>query len=284
MHNVLWGVVCLDHYTATGEFLPGCGILHNAYHLQRLGSAPLLVTRLGDQDAETALHFLSANQIKALYDGMVVPGATARIDIAVRADGIAHISGFRPGVWSDYHVLPGEAAALSSGDHLHVVLTGPVIPEFMRLATSGALAAPLVSADLLALHDFDFASFSAILPYVDLIFVGWQGAVDAPELAALGQTAAAHDLLAIFTLGARGQWVVDQTRGQRMVAVESVPVTGSTNGCGDAFISYFLDEYWRSRDLGRALARGQAGGAAATHWRYALPDEAYARTAADTLP
>jgi sugar/nucleoside kinase (ribokinase family) len=60
-----------------------------------------------------------------------------------------------------------------------------------------------------------------------------------------------------------------------------VPVAGSTNGCGDAFISYFLAEYWRSYNLARALAQGKEGGALATRWRYALPDGAYGRASSD---
>ena len=66
MRNVLWGVVCQDHYTATGEILPGCGILHNAYHLRQLGADPLLVTRLGADDAALAEGFLARNQIAVL--------------------------------------------------------------------------------------------------------------------------------------------------------------------------------------------------------------------------
>lgn len=42
MSNVLWGVVCLDHYTGADELLPGCGILHNAYHFSNSAHRPCL--------------------------------------------------------------------------------------------------------------------------------------------------------------------------------------------------------------------------------------------------
>ena len=277
MHNVLWGVVCLDHYTATGEILPGCGILHNAYHLQQLGANPLLVTRLGADDAAPVQHFLAQQRIAVLVEGLTAPGACARIDVVVQPTGAARVTGFAPGVWADYRLTPAEEQKLAAADHLHVVLTGPVLKEFMRLSRQGSLDSALVSADFLALHDFDLVGFDDALRYVNIAFVGWQGVADAPELAALSRCAAARGVLTVFTLGERGLLVCAPGAGQRFVAVQAVPVTGSTNGCGDAFISCFLAEYWRSRDLTAAVEQGKAGGALATAWRYALPDEAYHR-------
>jgi sugar/nucleoside kinase (ribokinase family) len=275
VRNVLWGVVCLDHYTATGEVLPGCGILHNAYHLRQLGADPLLVTRLGAEDAAPVQHFLAQHCIAVLEAGLTAPGACARIDVVVQPTGAAQVTGFAPGVWTDYRLTPAEELELAAADHLHVVLTGPVLNEFTRLSSHGSLGSALVSADFLALHDFDLASFDDALRYVNIAFVGWQGAADAPALAALSRCVATRGVLAIFTLGERGLLLCEPGAGQRLVAVEAVPVTGSTNGCGDAFISYFLAEYWRSRDLPRAIAQGAHGGALATAWRYALPDGAY---------
>lgn len=66
MSNALWGVVCLDHYAAMNDLLPGCGILHNAYHLQQLGATPRHRTRLGADCAETTTHFLAAHQIDVM--------------------------------------------------------------------------------------------------------------------------------------------------------------------------------------------------------------------------
>lgn len=278
MSNVLWGVVCLDHYTSTDELLPGCGILHNVYHLQQLGAAPLLLTRLGSDDAEIVMHFLATHQIAAVTADLLAPGACARIEVAVAATGAARVFGFDPGVWSNYHLKPHEEQTLTTARHLHVVLTAPVIAEFTRLGAQGAFADTLVSADFLALYDFDTISFTETLRYVDVAFVGWQGAIDDPRLQTLAQAAAATRTLTLFTLGERGLLLCEPGVPPRLERVQAVPITGSTNGCGDAFISYFLAEYWRSRDLGLALEQGKHGGALATTWRYALPDEAY-RTA-----
>ncbi len=250
---MLWGVVCLDHYTATGEILPGCGILHNAYHLRQLGVATQLVTRLGAADAAPVQRFLARNQIAVLEEGLLAPGACARIDVVVQPNGVARVTGFNPGVWTDYRLAAAEEQKLAAADHLHIVLTGPVLAEFMRLGAQGSLARPLVSADFLALHDFDLARFDAALRYVDIAFVGWPGAVDSPELAALSDCARARKVLAVFTLGERGVLLVEPGHAPEYIPVAPVAVAGSTNGCGDAFISYFLAEYWRSRDLNAAI-------------------------------
>jgi sugar/nucleoside kinase (ribokinase family) len=275
--NVLWGVVCLDHYTASDELLPGCGILHNAYHLQQLGAAPHLLTRLGEADAETITHFFTAHQIAVVTDDLLAPGKCARIEIAVDATGAARVFDFTPGVWADYRLSVVEEQTLAAAQHLHVVLTAPVIAEFMRLGAQGSFAGALVSVDFLALRDFDEASFAASLRYVDLAFAGWQGAVDDPALRRLADAATAAGTVAIFTLGERGALLCEPGLSPRLEPVQALPVAGSTNGCGDAFISYFLAEYWRTRDLAQALEQGKFGGALATAWRYALPDEAYFR-------
>ena len=54
-----------------------------------------------------------------------------------------------------------------------------------------------------------------------------------------------------------------------------VEVAGTTLGCGDAFIAWFLDELWRSGSHDRAVAQGMIGGALATAWDRPLPDDAY---------
>ena len=59
--------------------------------------------------------------------------------------------------------------------------------------------------------------------------------------------------------------------------VEPVPVTGTTVGCGDAFIAYLLAEWWASGDLRAAAEHGKIGGALPTTWVRPLPDDAYGR-------
>ena len=90
MRNVLFGVVCVDIYTRSGEVRPGCGILHNAYHLQQLGNHPLLLTRLGHDYAALFQDFFARNQIQVLPDGLIEEGACPSIEVALQDSGEAH--------------------------------------------------------------------------------------------------------------------------------------------------------------------------------------------------
>jgi sugar/nucleoside kinase (ribokinase family) len=80
----------------------------------------------------------------------------------------------------------------------------------------------------------------------------------------------------VVTSGSRGVLIVDGVAGtERSIAVAAVPVVGTTVGCGDAFIAYFLAEWKRTGDFEAAVERGKVGGALPTAWVRPLPDEAY---------
>ncbi len=119
--------------------------------------------------------------------------------------------------------------------------------------------------------------FADTMAAIDVAFIGWPG--DRDDLTRASLRDVVHDLgrLLVVTLGSRGVQVFDGRSGgsDRWFDVNPVPVEGTTVGCGDAFIAWFLAEFWRTRDLAAAVERGKIGGAMATHWRHPLPDEAY---------
>jgi len=280
MQNVLLGLVCLDVYTSNGLLRPGCGILHNAFHLQKLGADPCLITRVGDQDASPFLNFLVRNRITFLPDLIMTPGSSASIQIALQASGEALITNFSPGVGGTFRLQPAEEALISQADNLHLVLVGKVVTELLRLSTNKKLDKPLVSADFLAFQDFTVERFAELLPHIDIAFIGWKGALTDPTIQSIRAIARTQRALVVITLGERGIQVFDTltapTFSERFFAVEKVTVIGNTNGCGDAFIAYFLAAYWQNHNLEQAIAQGKIGGAQATTWNFALPDHAYA--------
>jgi sugar/nucleoside kinase (ribokinase family) len=85
----------------------------------------------------------------------------------------------------------------------------------------------------------------------------------------------------VITFGSQGVRLVDGRSGASDVTVPviPVPVRGTSVGCGDAFIAWFLAEYFASGDLRAAAESGKVGGARATLWRGPLPDTAYERSA-----
>jgi sugar/nucleoside kinase (ribokinase family) len=66
----------------------------------------------------------------------------------------------------------------------------------------------------------------------------------------------------VVTLESRGVQVFDgrSAGSDRWFDVTPIPVEGTTVGCGDAFIAWFLAEYWQKGDLAAAVERGKLGG------------------------
>jgi sugar/nucleoside kinase (ribokinase family) len=279
MENVLFGLVCLDIYTKTGVVRPGSGILHNAFHLHQLGCNPLLITRIGSDNSREFVNFFRRNNLAILTDYIMAEGVSASIEVAVQPSGEAIISNFSRGVGQNFRLNQAEEIFLAQAAHVHVVMVQDVMPEFVRLSRAGLLKDVYVSADFLAFQDLTVEAFAQLVRHVDIAFIGWKGDLKSPTIEAIKQIAKQQPILVVITLGDQGIQLFDSRDPAhfqaRFFEIEKVTVRENTNGCGDAFISYFLAEYWRSCHLERAIAQGKIGGAKATEWQYALPEWAY---------
>ena len=189
------------------------------------------------------------------------------------------MSNFVQGVWDDFWLHREEEEKLSRADNVHTVLVDGIVEEFARITGNGLLKNACVSADFLSFKDFTIDTFNQLLQHLDIAFIGWKGSLSDPLIAAIEQVAQRHKALIVITLGERGIQVFDArqpgTFQSRFFKVEPVQIKGNTNGCGDAFISYFLAEYWRNQNLESAIKQGKRGGAKATQWLHALPPIAY---------
>jgi sugar/nucleoside kinase (ribokinase family) len=216
----------------------------------------------------------------------VAPGRSSSIDIRIQPDRQPFMDNFSPGVWDDLRSTATEQAVVAGAHRLHTVLVEGAVAELARLAAAGALRHLAVSADFLGFRHYTIGRLAETMGHVDVGFIGWPGPEDAAEVAGMRTVAYELRRLLVVTMGARAVRVFDG-RGEptdRRFPVEAVPVSGTTLGCGDAFIAWFLDELWRSDDVGRAVARGQEGGALATRWLRPLPDHAYATLVAAPNP
>jgi sugar/nucleoside kinase (ribokinase family) len=273
------GTISLDQYLATGEVLPGGGVLNMAWHWRQLGRPFEVLTRIGAEDGTPIERFLDRHAIPTVSrEELASPGRSSTIDIEIQPDRQPWMDNFVPGVWADYRITARERDALSKTERLHVVLVEGAIAELDHLAADGALRRMAVSADFLGFRHYTVDRLAATMRHVDLGFIGWPG--DEGDAVVDGMRAVAFDLgkVLVVTMGARAVRVFDgrDAPSDRRFPVEAVEVAGTTLGCGDAFIAWYLDELWRGGDHAAAVARGMMGGAAATVWPRPLPDDAYA--------
>jgi len=284
--TILLGTISLDRYVdggpalPSGDVLPGGGILNMAWHWRRLGREFRVVTRVGDQDGEPIRAFLEHHGIP-LVDELAAPGRSSSIDIRILPDRQPFMDNFIPGVWDDLHTTAEERRTIRGAARLHTVLVEGAIAELGRLAAGGLLHEVVVSADFLGFRHYTVDRLAETMRHVDVGFIGWPGAERAPEVDGMRSVAFELRRLLVVTLGARAVRVFDgrAERTDRRFPVTAVSVAGTTLGCGDAFIAWFLDELWRSDDVALAVAHGQEGGSRATGWLRPLPDDAYATLA-----
>jgi sugar/nucleoside kinase (ribokinase family) len=278
--TLLMGTISLDHYLATGEVLPGGGVLNMAWNWQRLGRPFQLLTRAGSDDAAPITGFLARHGMATVApEDVVAPGRSSAIDIEILPDRQPHMDNFVGGVWDDYRLTPREQAALGNARRLHTVLVEGAIAELGRLGSEGSLRGIAVSADFLGFRHYTVERLRDTMRDVELGFIGWPGAEDDPTVDGMRSVAMDLGRLLVVTMGARAVRVFDgcpgSTQRDLRYPVRAVPVDGTTLGCGDAFIAWVLDTWWRTGDLDAAVAQGMIGGARTTAWPRPLPDDAY---------
>ena len=288
---VLLGALSLDIYVGRSLVLPGGGALNMAWHWAQAGVPFTLVSRVGGDQPAVFTDFLGRHGISATPE-LVGRGASASIDIVIQHDLQPHMDNFVEGVWANFASTPAEEAAIAAAPSLHLVLVEGAIRELSRLASSGVVgsgAGPEVTADFLGFRHYTVERLAQTMRAVDVGFVGWPGAADDDTVAGIRNVA--HDLgrLIVVTLGSRGVLVFDGRAaeaggtGDVTVPVVSVPVLGTTVGCGDSFVAAFLASWHAQRDELAAVEAGKAAGAAATAWRRPLPDPAYGPEAVAAL-
>ncbi len=274
--TLLVGALSLDRYQPDGPVLPGGGALNVAWHWRRLGLPFRLITRIGDTEADLFLDMLERHGIDADPATTVRHGPSASIDVEFLPDRQPWMDHYVEGVCADLRFTPDEERLLAGARRLHAILVEGVIAELDRLGRAGRLDHVEVVADFLGFRHYTLERFAATMRSVDLAIVGWPGDPTDATVDGLRRVVQEHGKRLVVTFGSRGVLIVDGVAGtERSVAVTPVHVLGTTVGCGDAFIAYLLEAWWRTGDLEAAVERGKVGGAMPTAWVRPLPDEAY---------
>ena len=278
--TLLLGALSLDRYRPDGPVLPGGGALNVAWHWRSLGLPFRLITRVGDRDADMFLDMLDRHGIDYGSRASVVrDGPSASIDIEFLPDRQPWMDHYVQGVCEDLRLTPGEERRLRGAKRLHGILVEGVIAELTRLGEAGLLDGVEVAADFLGFRHYTPDRFADTMRWVDVAIVGWPGNPGDDGVAALSRIVTDLGKRLVVTFGSRGVLLVDGAAEvpETLVPVEPVPVTGTTVGCGDAFIAYLLAEWWVSGDLRAAAEHGKVGGVLPTTWVRPLPDDAYGR-------
>lgn len=272
---VLVGPLTIDHYVDEDLRLAGGGAVNMAYHWATLGRPMTLVGRFGHDDAPVFRAFADRHGIELSPDAPT-EGVSSSIEIEFRPDGQPWMDGFVEGVNASFRFSADEVALVAGGAPSHLVLVEAVDVELHRLAAEGKLDDAFLSGDFLDFRHMTTGRFRATAAHLRLAFVGWPGADDDVQVTELVE--AAHDLgvVLVVTLGSRGIIVADGRDGtSARHAVDARQVTGTTVGCGDAFIAAFLHSWYDDEDIERAVDAGRQLGAEVTGWRRPLPDSAY---------
>lgn len=278
MHDraVLVGPLTIDRYVDEGRHLPGGGALNMAYHWASLERPVTLIGRVGAADAERFRAFTERHGID-LSPAAVVDGPSSSIDIVFRPDGQPWMDGFVEGANARLQLADAELAPIEAGTPTHLVLVDVVDTELHRWAAADRLATARLSADFLDFRHMSTARFRTTAAHLDLAFVGWPGHRDDDQIAELVDAANDLGTVLVVTFGSAGVLAVDgQHESTAWFDVDAHPVTGTTVGCGDAFIAAFLHSWYETADIERAVDRGRESGAEATRWRRPLPEAAYA--------
>ena len=275
--TLLLGALSLDRYQPDGPVLPGGGALNVAWHWRSLGLPFRLISRVGRAEADLFVAMLDRHGIDyGGHDSIVRDGPTASIDIEILPDREIWMDHYVQGVCEHVRLTPAESSLLAGAGRLHAILVEGVIAEIERLGEAGELAHVEVAADFLGFRHYTVERFADTMRWVDLAIVGWPADPSDETVEGLRRIALDGGKRLVITFGARGVRIVDGVAGiERSVAVDPVPVLGTTVGCGDAFIAYLLEAWWRTGDLEAAAERGTAGGALPTAWLRPLPDAAY---------
>ena len=257
--------------------LPGGGALNMAFHWARRGLDVELISRVSSDRSELFDAFCGRHGITTTPD-LIADGPACTVDIRFAADRQPVMDHFVEGVLADLSVTAHEADRLFGASPSHLVLVEVVDRELQRLAAARAPVAAPLTGDFLSARHFTIDRFAATLRHLDIGFVGWPGRPDDAAAAELANRAVDASSLLVMTFGSQGVRVIDgrtDRRHDHWFDVDPVEVSGTTVGCGDAFIAAFLSEWYRTERIDAAVDAGCALGAEATSWLRPLPDHAY---------
>jgi len=245
------GDCCVDIYPDQNRVFLGGTAFNVAYHAQKAGAIPSIVSVVGD-DAYGQLFFKMAKENNINADYLVLQkGKTSNVLIPLDKEGKPIFSGWDLGVLESFILTNRDEQFLKTQDAAKAILLKPLKSLFtsfcqMHLSKTfkvGDFAGgSMYSEDINVIQNY-IQDLNMIVRSVDF--------KNKKELSFLKQLAQKYDKLILASLGANGSIIFTKDNEYFEPAIK-INVTDTT-GAGDAYIGYFLVSYLQTKDIPNAM-------------------------------
>lgn len=250
------GPCTVDEYVTIKKKKPGGGGLNTLIHFRKILPKAILysLSAIGkDKNSQIILDFLKKNGIMA-----------TNLHILTGNTSVQHIKNLPSGekVFSDYKAGVLEAARPTSSDFKLLKSQGLIlgvlftqvehfVKEIIRRKWKG-----IVGIDFMNLSDYNY-KISIVEKYINNFDIGFFGLNHNQQylIEKLSSIANKYNKLFVITLAEKGSIAFE---GKNKYQQRAIPINKivDTTGAGDAYISAFLSEYLKSKNIQKSLHEG----------------------------
>lgn len=272
--EILWDIL-------PDKTLPGGAPMNVAYHLNKLGLPPSLITRIGDDDyGRRLMNMLNTNQLNTDFVQVDPQHETGLVHARVGANNEVSYDIVYPSAWDfiewkeDHERLATQASYVVFGS----LATRNQVSRDTLYQLLEAAPKKVLDINLRAPH-YNQASVEALLHKADLlklneseldIIAAWYGATTERERQIQLLQDRFHIETVIVTMGGEGAMVAN---GGRFLYNSGYKIqVADTIGSGDAFLAGFLYQLYNKASLQEALDYASGLGALIATYHGACPD------------
>ncbi|MDO8583289.1 MAG: PfkB family carbohydrate kinase [bacterium] len=250
------GPCTVDEYVTFNKKKPGGGGLNTLIHFRKILPKAILysLSAIGkDENSEIILNFLKNNTILTTSLHSLI-GNTSVQHIKNLPSGEKVFFNYKAGVLETAKPTSSDFKLLKSQDLILGVLFTQVehfVKEIIRKKWKG-----IVGIDFVNLSDYKYKT-DIIEKYIDNFNIGFFGLNHNQKqlIKKLSSIAKEHNKLFVITLAEKGSIAFE---GKNKYQQKAIPVNKivDTTGAGDAYISAFLSEYLKSKNIQKSLYEG----------------------------
>jgi len=247
------GDCCIDVYPKEKKKFPGGTAYNVAFNAQKAGANVSIVSAIGDDLSAQIFHqALKKNNINTKYLS-VIHGATSSVEITINKKGKPSYSNWDLGVLKKFKLNNFHQKFFSNQHIVHAVLFRPIEHIFNRFYQM-RLPNTFKVGDFAGASEYSHGT-SIINNYVnnlDLIVKS----IDKSDNKSLGyfkNLAKNYKKMILVLMGNKGSIIFDKDKFyfQKSINIK----VKDTTGAGDAYIAYFLVNYYQKKDIKESMFR-----------------------------